>query len=176
MSKSPPSRSWSRNPDVPKCLDTGKESEHIRHTCEASSRDQSIHCIAISSPAPLSYHSNLSPVSPPKNLAVPVPNLETSRYWPQHQPKPPRPVLRLDVLPDTDGRPRVRARRSRFSPLSSGSTRDICFGENSYSSRSLTPNTPDECTEHMKRNKAGRGIPEAPVNPDSSPIQSPEGE
>ncbi|KAL5371752.1 hypothetical protein DPSP01_014032 [Paraphaeosphaeria sporulosa] len=74
-------------------------------------------------------------------------------------------------------RPRARARRVTFSPLSPVTTiQDDDSGRRSYASGSSIPNTPVEDNEHTKKSNLGLGIPGAPFNPDPSPIRSPGGE
>lgn len=70
----------------------------------------------------------------------------------------------------------MRARRSTFSPLSPPTLlNDIGFDRKSYSSGFSNPKTPVDEAKHAK-SRLGLGIPEAPFNPDSSPIRSPGGD
>lgn len=191
MSKLPISPFWSRNPQIPIFLDTGSGREQICPNCDLSSRDHTIHCITSSaSPAPPSYRSsasrnisspnlappiydaNILPAASPRNLAVPSLRLETPRRW--YRPQAPRPALRFDVQSNEQNRPRVRARRVTFSPLSPVTTiHDDEPGRSSYSSSSSIPNTPVEYGSSMNKVNPGLGIPEAPFSPDPSPILSP---
>jgi hypothetical protein len=190
MSELPVSPFWTRNPQIPIYLDTGNGREQICPNCDLNSRDHPIHCVTTASPAPPSYRSTTSPATsseslaaPPtydaaaspaasRNLAVPVLRLETPRRW--YRPQPPRPALRFDVQSNAAGRPRARARRVTFSPLSPVTTiHEDDIGRTSYTSGSSIPNTPVDDDEYTKKRHLGLGIPEAPFNPDPSPIRSP---
>lgn len=190
MSKFHVSPFWSRNPQIPIFLDTGNEREQICPNCDLNSRDHPIHCITTALPAPPSYRSTASPapssrnLAPPtynanglstassRNLAVPALRLETSRRW--YRPQPPRPALRFDIQSNAQSRPRVRARRVTFSPLSPVTTiHDDESGRRSYTSGSSIPHTPVDDTGSTNKGNFGLGIPEAPFNPDPSPIRSP---
>ncbi|KAF2649521.1 hypothetical protein K491DRAFT_610588 [Lophiostoma macrostomum CBS 122681] len=132
-------------------------SKHICPECKTSSRDQPIHCIVVTSPAPPSYDSITPPQPSPGALPVPVLSLETSRCVSAlspsisspdpYQPQPPSRALQFDP----EGRPRVRFRRNAFSPLSPTSAREggLDWDRKSY---------------------VGLGIPEAQFRPDSSPV------
>ncbi|KAL5413526.1 hypothetical protein PMIN03_003737 [Paraphaeosphaeria minitans] len=92
-------------------------------------------------------------------------------------PLAPRPALRFDVQSNAQNRPRVRARRVTFSPLSPVTTiHDDEPGRRSYTSGSSIPNTPVDDTESTNKDNLGLGIREASFNPDPSPIRSPSSE
>ncbi|KAF1970040.1 hypothetical protein BU23DRAFT_591333 [Bimuria novae-zelandiae CBS 107.79] len=190
MSKLPISPFCSRNPQIPIYLDTGNEREQICPNCDLNSRDYPIHCITTASPAPPSYRSAASPaisltsLAPPtydasaspaassRNLTVPTLRLETPRRW--YRPQAPRPALRFDVQSNAHSRPRVRARRVTFSPLSPVTTiHDDEPGRRSYTSGSSIPNTPVDDIGSTTKGNLGLGIPEAPFNPNPSLIRSP---
>ena len=178
MSNFPSSPFWSRNPHIPIYPGPGNENEHICHTCDCSSRSQPIHCIQLTPSAPPPYistpHVLFPPPAPPsRNSAVPVLSLETSYRYPRLPPPlPPRPALRFDIQSGADGRPRVRPRRSVFSPSSPGTLiNELGFGRKTYSTGYSIPNTPVDDTKYPK-SKLGLGILEAPFVPDPNPIQS----
>ncbi|KAF9741584.1 hypothetical protein PMIN02_004195 [Paraphaeosphaeria minitans] len=122
-------------PDSSFQLDNGNEHDDVCRSCGLNPRDHPIHCIRIASPAPPSYRSVALPSTTSGNLEVPP------RRWPQIQ--PPLPALRFDVSSDAERRPRMRIRRSDFSPLSPATTvNDVDFGRTIYTSGCSIPNTP----------------------------------
>ncbi|KAF2734688.1 hypothetical protein EJ04DRAFT_564103 [Polyplosphaeria fusca] len=153
MSRIPNSPYWSANPSIPIYLDSGEGQEsskpgetpdHICPNCATSSRDQPIHCISVTSPAPPSYSSIAPPPQSSTLLAVPTLNVVTPQGW--ARPQPPRPALQFD----TQGRPNLRFRQNAFSPIS--------------------PPGQDEDIDWSRKSQVGLGIPEAPFQPDASPI------
>ena len=127
------------------------------------SRFHPIHCIQITPSSPASsYHSVVSTSS--SRLIVPISN--------SSKPRPPRPALQFD----TDRRPRVQFRGLATSPLSTFvPIDDNNTSHRAHTSGSSIPNTPDDEANYIRKSKLGLGlgIPEAPFNPDPSPIRSP---
>ncbi|KAF1972992.1 hypothetical protein BU23DRAFT_589727 [Bimuria novae-zelandiae CBS 107.79] len=152
MSKLPISPFWSCNPQIPIYLDTGNEREQICPNCDLNSRDHPIHCITTASPAPPSYRSAASPAISLGNLAPPTYDASASPAASSRNLA--MPTLRLETPRPT-------------------TIHDDEPGRRSYTSGSSIPNTPVDDTGSTTKGNLGLGIPEAPFNPDPSPIRSP---
>ena len=141
------------NANIPIYLDSSHASagadepvEHICPKCSASSRDQPIHCISVS-PAPPPYNVVAPPRTPSAGrLAVPVLNLQTSG----HAHEPVEPHCPSPVFRNRENRPSVRFRRNAFSPVS--------------------PEISERSLDSSLQGHIGLGIPNAPFQPDISPI------
>jgi hypothetical protein len=121
--------------------------EHICLKCSASSKNQPIHCISVSTPVPPSYHTVVSEPRSVARSSVPVLNLQTpdQRSIPIRPQRPPPTFRRPD-----EARLHVRFRGSSLSPVSPQ------ISEQGHRSGWQTP--------------AGLGIHDAPFKPDISPI------
>ncbi|KAF1976745.1 hypothetical protein BU23DRAFT_565431 [Bimuria novae-zelandiae CBS 107.79] len=124
-----------------------EDPEHICPKCSASSKNQPIHCISVSTPAPPSYHTVVSQPRSAATLSVPILNLQT----PDHRSIPVRPHRPAPAFrrPD-EGRLHVRFRGNGLSPVS--------------------PQTSEQGHRSGWETPAGLGIPDAPFKPDISPI------
>lgn len=121
--------------------------EHICPKCSASSKNQPIHCISVSTPTPPSYHTVVSQPRSVARLSVPILNLQT----PDHRSKPIRPHRPPPAFRRPDERRlHVRFRGNGLLPVSPQ------ISEQGHRSGWQIP--------------AGLGIPDAPFKPDISPI------
>jgi hypothetical protein len=121
--------------------------EHICPKCSASSKNQPIHCISVSTPAPPSYRTVNSQPPSLARLSVPILNLQT----PDHKSIPVRPNRPPPTFrrPD-EARPHVRFRGNGLSPIS--------------------PQGSEQGHRSGWQISAGLGILNAPFKPDISPI------
>lgn len=157
-------------PKTPSQLDHGDQHDDVCRSCGLDPRNNSIHCIRTSSPAPPpSYRSIALPSATSRTPAGPP------RRWPQLQPL--LPVLRFDVS-NAERRPRMRIRRSEFSPLSPRGRANaaVDFGRTTYTSETSLPNTPIDDRQSSGRRIFGLRVPKTQAHRTLSPTRSPGGE